>query len=479
MLNTLVLFPGSLTPEEIGLLRFFPDTAALLAPIAHLGITGIILRFFPRWKDEREQRNAFLGVVLGVMAVGLILVCGGLLLLKPLVLELFSNEAETLGRYYHLLIAIVMLTVVQGVVHTYSRAQLNTVLPAFMRDVFMRAATSTIVLIYSVYQLQQGRLLEMYMGVLLVAVATILVALWRMDMLGFGRRFTALGTGWQREMATYGGFVILNAGSTTLVVKLDTLMLTGLDSLGTTGIYSISFFLATVVEMPRRALLRIGQPIIARSMEANDMATVSRIYNQTALNLLIVGLFMFVGIYASVDHIFDVMPKGETYRQGTLVVLFIGLARLVDMMTGTNNEIIVYSKHYRFNLVLMISLIGLGFLFNLWLIPLYGLTGAAMATALSFAVFNLAKTIFVAVKFKMQPFGWRNLAVVVLGVATYFIAIQVPDLGNPWLMMLVKSTIVTVLFGSVVFGLNLSPALKNLALDALSRVGLVQKKKKK
>ena len=113
------------------------------------------------------------------------------------------------------------------------------------------------------------------------------------------------------------------------------------------------------------------------------------LYQRTSINLLIVGLLLFIGIIASVGDIFSIMPNSEEMLAGVSVVLFIGLSKVVDMGTSINDQIIDYSKFYRFRLYALILLAVFNVVCNLLFIPKFQIAGAALATLASIVMYNL------------------------------------------------------------------------------------------
>ena len=112
------------------------------------------------------------------------------------------------------------------------------------------------------------------------------------------------------------------------------------------------------------------------------------------------------------------------------------------MLTGVNNQIIQNSKHYYFNLVSILVLSGVAILLNYFLIPVYGINGAAIASAASLIIYNVVKYIFIFWKFKIQPFTLRTLYALLFGLLVYGIVMIVPYVGNPFIDILVKCLII-------------------------------------
>ncbi len=103
--------------------------------------------------------------------------------------------------------------------------------------------------------------------------------------------------------------------------------------------------MATVIEVPKRALMQIAMPLISRAFEKNDLKDIQNIYQKTSINQLIVGSLILIGIWANLHNIFALIPRGDIYEAGKYVVLIIGFGKLLDMMFGPSSEIIVLSKY--------------------------------------------------------------------------------------------------------------------------------------
>ena len=98
------------------------------------------------------------------------------------------------------------------------------------------------------------------------------------------------------------------------------------------------------------------------------------------------------------------------------MVLYIGIGKLMDVAFSVNSEILVFSKYYRFNLIATIGMSILIVALNYWLIPIYGIEGAAMASALVMLLYNLTKFIFLKIRLGFSPFSTETLKILVVGI---------------------------------------------------------------
>ena len=272
-------------------------------------------------------------------------------------------------------------------------------------------------------------------------------------------------------MAGYGLYGILGSLGSRLAERIDILMLATLSTLDNTGIYVIPLFISNVIDIPRKAIARITSPVVAEKWKDNKIAEIEDLYKKTSLNQLIVGLWVLLGIWLSIDDLFSIIPRGETYALGKYVVLILGTARVIDMMTGVNSEIIGYSKYFKFNFYMILCLAVFNVGINYILIPKFDYNGAALATLASMTIFNLMKFIVLKWKLNMQPFTWQTFGVLGIGFVAYFVtAFYVPLTDWVLVNMAIKSILVTLIFFGGIFYFKLSDELLALLKNGLETV---------
>jgi len=224
------------------------------------------------------------------------------------------------------------------------------------------------------------------------------------------------------------------------------------------------------------AVNAITIPLIARAWKNNDLKEIASLYRKTAINLLVVGGLLFVGIAVNLDNMVSVLNyvSGEDYSAGKYVAVFVGLGFLFDLATGINGGIITNSKYYYYNLLLIMVLLVAVIITDIIFIPIYGLIGAAVATAGTRFFFNLGKMIFVKWKFDMQPFTKNTLLAVLVILVVLAMNLLIPRMENFFVDLIVRSGIVTVLYIGLTLLLKVSDDISNTAFGVLRRVGLMR-----
>jgi O-antigen/teichoic acid export membrane protein len=245
------------------------------------------------------------------------------------------------------------------------------------------------------------------------------------------------------------------------------------EGLEKTGIYAIALYVGSVILVPKKSLAKISLPIISNSFKNNNLQHIGKIYKQSATNQFLLGFLIYIGIIANLDNLYSLLP--EEFKSGSIVILIIGLANLFDMINGANGQIVITSKYYRFDFYSSMILVVTSAVLNYLLIPKFGLTGAAIATASAIFIYNLVKTIFVWVKLEIQPFSWRLLSIIGIGLIVLYASYYLPFTFNLFFDILIRSALITLVYGLCIWKLNLSEEINLIINDFFQKVSSISK----
>ena len=239
-----------------------------------------------------------------------------------------------------------------------------------------------------------------------------------------------------------------------ILINIDVLMIQQMVGLDQVAFYAVAFYIVAVINIPRNAIGNIAVPIISDAWKRNDMAEIQSLYEKTAINQLLIGVLLFIGIWANHETLFYILP--EEYADGKWVLFFVGIARLIDVGFGINGGIMTNSPYYRFDTYAGFALIFVTIVANLIFIPPYGISGAAIATGISLFFMNFSRFIVLKWKYNLNPFSYRTLLVLVLALGSYGISTFVPQLENVWLDLIVRSAVICAVFIPLTIALKLS-----------------------
>ncbi len=463
-INVIWLFPFVLEAEQFGLTRVMISIGIIGAQVAGLGMGNVTLRFFPLFRNVEKRHFGYLFYAVTIPLFGFALLSLAGWIFQAPIIRFYSDESTLFGDYYQLLFPLLLFILYFHILESYVRSLFDTVIATFFQDVLLRLLQTLVVLIYYFNLVPFGTF--MWLFVLSFGLPAFLMLLY----IGFTRQLfvfpdiSILTLKRIRSMADYALFAILGSVSAMALGNIDMLMVGGLTTLADTAVYAVGFYLASMIKIPSNGLMKISQPLIAEAHHKNDIATIAAIYSKSSINQLLVGGFIFIGIGVNLDHVFRFLP--EAYHAGVYVFLFIGISKMIDMTAGLNATIIRTSEWYRFDLYATILLVGLTLTTNLIFIPLYGITGAAMATALSVLIHNTLYFFYIRHRFGIQPYSRKTLLGLLLLGAAFAAGWLLPAIPFWIADLLIRSLLVAGLITGGIFLLNVSDDLQQFIKDA-------------
>ncbi|MTI29721.1 lipopolysaccharide biosynthesis protein [Xanthovirga aplysinae] len=454
--NIIWFFPYVFSTEQLGLVRVVQDMALLMTPFAQAGLRQSLLRFYPRF-EAKGEKTSFLSFIFlgGVLSYVIFFI--GFELFRPYIMDLFEERSAMLVEYVHVVLFMVFILVITGLFEGYGQMLFKVSVPNFIREVLLRLFLTILTFCYFKQIITYDLLVNLIAGAYLLAFLLLFIYFIYLKVIPFQFKIEFPERRLFREIIRYGSIVVLGSSGSLLVAKVDSLMVASMLGISEAGIYTTMFNVAVVIEMPRRALAQLTAPIVSTAFQQVKIRKIKALYQIISINQLALGTLLFIGIWANLDSLFYMMPKGDEFRAGKYVVLLIGISKLLDMATSINSDIISMSKFYRFNLY-GVSIIGLlTVVANIIFIPIYGLNGAALASLLTLGIYNFIKLIFIYFKFKMQPFGFNTIKILIIGALAYYLSTLIPRHPLALVDVGIRSALITLIYVPLIIALKVSP----------------------
>jgi O-antigen/teichoic acid export membrane protein len=270
------------------------------------------------------------------------------------------------------------------------------------------------------------------------------------------------------DIRPYMVYVYLTAVSIMIMAGMDQILLGSMIGLDVLGTYALGFFIATMIQIPFRSIVQIMYPVFAEAWQKNDVDRIRKVNKDSALNILFIGSFLFILLWANMNNIIQLLPE-EYHANLSIIVLWIGLGKLFDMSTGLNEQIILTSPYYRITVILVVVQAIATILLNYFLIGIYGVVGAAIATFLTLFFFNLSKSLFLWFQFRVQPYTWNGLIVSLIAAATLGLNYFIPSMGTWFIDGLIRTILVSIVFLVPVLYFHLSPDVNDFLKKAWIR----------
>ena len=466
-INTLFIFPNVLGSEKHGLVMLFLSIATIISQFAHLGIPNTLIRFFPFFKD-RKKFIYRLALQVPVMSVALL--CLMFYLFGAELLSTYNLKSQLFWDYQEILIPLVGSLVFFEVLLSVSRSELKTVFPAVLRELGLRVFTLILLVLYFIDWIDFTVFIYAWLGMYSLNVFFLALYLFNLKFLKVELGFPLFpNADLSKKMRRYGLVTLLTSSAAILVNRIDVLMLGHYINLENISYYTVAFFMASLIHIPARSILQIVKPLLAKAWAENDFEEIALLYKKTALNQMLIGILLFIGIWMNLDDLLLFVSK--EYSDIQMVFFYIGLAKLIDVSVGVNGAIISTSNKFKYDLYINLFLIIVTIVSNMIFIPIYGIEGAAMATALALLIHNTIKTIVVYKSFSILPFSSNSIKLILIGLVTYYILMLIPFtmIESTLLRIVVRSLCITVLYMGATLLFTISVDVNNQIKNILKR----------
>ena len=460
-INTVLIYPNVFNdqPEHWGLIQLIVAYGLVLSTFTSFGIPKVLLKFFPSYRDKSK----LLTYSLLIPSLGLIFVSLIYLFFKNEIFLAFKMDPLLQENFIYVFILIFCISFYE-IFSALSRSFLDAITPVVLNEFFLKSYTLIILILHGFKFIDFATFLMLYVSGYLIKLFVLSLINFYNKRLSFSLKLSDLN---YKELFKFGLYVFAGGLSIMIVTRLDMLMIGYLLDLEQVAFYTLAFYIGNAIAIPGRSVISISVPLISKAWENQDIKEIDMIYSKSAINQLIVSGLLFLVVWLNIDDVLSLLP--EKFSYGKWVVFYIGLAQLVNMSCGVNGAIIVNSKYYKYDLYTNLILLAITVLLNFLLIPIFGINGAAMATAFSIIFFNLIRLIIIYNKIQIQPFSLKTLLTIILLILVYLICFKL-DFDNIFLSIAIKTILSSTLFISICIKANLSDDINKLISDVYLRI---------
>lgn len=440
-LTTAVLFPRILKEEEIGLINTLLAYSIVFAQFATLGFNSVITKMFSYFRDYKNKHNNFFFFVFVVFIVGSFLTILVFYVTKPVIIEQNIENSQLFVEYIDFLVPLIVFTLIFYLLDNYYTLLFKAVRGILLKELIQKVLIFTVLIFYYFKFFELSDFVLFYIVAVSLPSVILIVTLILDGEFVIRPKLSFVNKDLAKTMLSVSVFGILTSLVGSANLQIDKAMTSSMLSLGATGIYSTVSLFALFIKIPSRAMLKIASAVIAEAWRRNDINELKKVYTETSFNQYMIALLVFIGIWANIDNIFEVITY--KYISGKYAILILGVAYTFEMATGAANNIIATSKHYKYLTWFVGIMLVLAIVSNLVFIPLFQVTGVALATGVTVIVFSLLKICFIRKRFKMQPFSVKFVYVTLIGGVAYCGSLLIPVFENFILDIMVRSVFIS------------------------------------
>lgn len=236
-----------------------------------------------------------------------------------------------------------------------------------------------------------------------------------------------------------------------LVTYIDVLLVGTYLSAKSAAPYSVASRYVIVATFALGAVVAAVAPQLSRLMDTEIYARVNAVYKSATWwtaaaswpPLLVLAVFspLFMTVF------------GHGYKEGAGALTILSLAMLVSIGTGPNGLLLLMAGRSSLNLVIQGIGLAINIGLNIWLIPVLGLAGAAIAWTATIVVTCVLASAILWKSYRIEPFGRGfNVVFVAAGVCFGVLGILTRLVVGTGLAAFIPFAVVSCsLYGSVLY----------------------------
>jgi len=408
----LILIPWTTNPkyfsiDEFGILGILEISALVLTA----SMASALPQSLTRWFWDKEYKNNQKGIFFMTLVTQLVVSFSFCLLLIPLSGSLSSMIFSTpdWSRVISLLILASGIQAINNIINTLMRLQSKSLLYS-VTNLFKLTSVLTLTLYFILSKKMgiEGIYLAQVIGNGLVVLFLLGYTI-KNSIVFFDRKIF-------KSMNIYGFPLFLSNISAVLLNVVDRYSLNSLALLKSVALYTLAFKITSVLKLVivDSIKLAIG-PMMFKKIDSPDN---KKFYKKVLLYSSYTLMFAIVGISMFSFELIKVMAKSRQFWEAVVIIPVLSISIFFVNM----KDIIIYGLHIakktRIIGIIVVFSTVVSIVFNILFIPIWGITGAAVATLLSQVIYWYACYYF-SQKVYYVPYEMRKLTILLITGAIF------------------------------------------------------------
>jgi len=454
-----------LSQADYGLLSLVGVTLTLLVALGKLGLQNPIIRFYSDAEsnsDGWDLKKYYSTIIFSMLVIGLLITIFWALFVYVAPASMWNDDK--LRFLFMVTSLLVLIRVMDSAFSNIFRARQKSRLLSTYRVI--RRYTTLIFVIVTIFYISNS-LLGLYL-------ATILVELFSVVYLGYlllkKNQFISLNSYSPlllKQMLIFGiplvghelAWVLHNTGDRYLIQWFM-----GAESLGAyAAAYNLSDYVRIIVIM---SLYQALPPIYLKIWAKEGEAATRQFIEKSLHFYVMVALPVVAGISIVGPTLLTILAT-DKFSAGAVIIPYVIAGMVVNggaVMFGAGLYI---HKQTKILMVLMLVSAIFNIILNIFLIPKFGLEGAAIATLISYTGFAISNKIVSSRKFHIAIPWNAVLKFGLASIAMYFLLDQIA-FSNSILNLLVQICVGAIFYSSIV--IIFDETAKNIARNLISKI---------
>ena len=238
-----------------------------------------------------------------------------------------------------------------------------------------------------------------------------------------------------RQLIRYSFPLLITATLLNLMSWIDTIMLGYFKPVEVVGVYNAVFPIVGFLSLVIASMGYVYVPVASKLWGRNNTEPVGSIYAVMTKWCFLLTFPIFALIFVYPEFLITKL-YGAEYVGGTTALRILSMGFIANSYFGFNYHTLLASGDSDFLMKCSVASAGINALINFMLIPEYGMIGAAIGTAISYASIEVLMTLRAWKKQNMHPFTsmYRKLTLVCAAMTATMLAAKevIPLSGAAW-----------------------------------------------
>ena len=396
-----VLLARLVGKSQYGIYAYAMSWVSVLVVLALLGQSSSVVRFVPvylhrkEWDTLRGLRRGASGIVL---AGSVVIMLVGAAVVFALRNRMGDATLQTMLAGFLLLPLLAQLGLNGGFFRGYKRAVSAGAYNSLVRPVFFIALVLALALPLGLRLTAR----DIMLANVIAALAAVGCSEWQLSR-GWPAATKRVKPSYDsRAWFKLGRQLFLLAAIGIVSNRVDVLILGGFAGADEVGPYYAAVRLAAIAAYGLTAVNTILAPMIAESYAVEDHATMAKLVHHAAKLTFVVTVTVGIGIAVAGYWVLGLFGKG--FAEAAFIPLLIILAgQCISAAAGPVGFLMTMTRYERQASWFMALAATLNIVLSVALIPLFGLVGAAIASAAGIVAWNLSGLLFVRSRLDVNP----------------------------------------------------------------------------
>ena len=463
---------GIFLDPQYGLYNAFIAIATLMMAFAGFGMPTYIYKFFPYYKSHLpDKKNDQAAIALGTGLIGFLFVLVAGFVFKDLVIKKYITNAPEIVTYYQWIFPLGFGLLLFTLLEAWAWQIHKSVFTNFLKELGWRLFTTVLIVFFAFDLISFDLFIKLFSFSYPFIAGVLLFYLLYTRQIHFHFRISNLTRRFKGSILKLSSFVYAALIIFNISLVFDSLLIGSVLDLGQLAVYSVAQNIATMIQAPQRGIISASMIHLATAWKEKNMELIRKVYQRSSINQLLFAIGFFSLIVMNLQDAVVTFQLKDAYLNAFYVVIFLGLAKVVDMGTGVNAQIIATSTYWRFELFSGTVLLTVMLPLSYFLTKGYGIVGTAVAQLISISIYNLVRVIFLWKKFRLQPFSWQSVYTVLTGGVCFTLTYLLFKDLHSWTGLFARSIFFIAVFAGAAIYLNLSPDIQPVLQNMKKRMG--------